>query len=312
MKNKGFSIIELLITIVIVALIMSAAYYTYTTIFRGMKEEGESTELQMEKVIGLELLRLDIEHAGYGVGNTTDKIIEWNNGLIIRSTLNNSNQDTFGWVICREIAGSSSSIKDERKNTSTNMVFIDALTGNYITVANACPVTGSDGIYIGFPIQTGANSCNVGGTNTCNTITYSLSTDQPLTHCNPNTRNLLRKINDGNGIPLLSCVSDFAVSFDIDDDEDGIPDRTEVCKGSSTCNIPTDNNAIRNQIIRINFYAVMQEGGLNKDYYYRGSNPITIDGITLNLPANHLHYRWKVIKLTVKPRGMFGGIIGAK
>ena len=312
MKSRGFSILELLITIVIVALIMSAAYYTYTTIFRGMKEESESTELQMEKIIGLELLRLDLEHAGYGVGNTSDKIIEWNNGLIIRSTLNNSNQDTFGWVICREISGSSNMIRDERKKTSASMVFIDTSTGNYITVANSCPVKGSDGIYIGFPIQSNADSCDVGGTKTCNTITYSLSTDQPLSHCNPNTRNLLRKINSGTGIPVLSCVSDFAVSFDIDDNEDGIPDRTEVCKGSSTCNIPTDNNAIRNQVIRINFYAVMQEGGLNKDYYYRGSNPITIDGITLNLPSDYLHYRWKVIKLTVKPRGMFGGIIGAK
>ncbi|WP_456465227.1 PilW family protein [Persephonella sp.] len=312
MRNKGFSIIELLITIVIVALIMSAAYYTYTTIFRGMKEEGESVELQMEKVIGLELLRLDIEHAGYGIGNTTDKIIEWNNGLIIRSTLNNSNQDTFGWVICREISGSSSLIRDERKNTSVNMVFIDTLTGNYITVANSCPTTGSNGIYIGFPIESGADSCNVGGTNTCNTITYTLSTNQPLSHCNPNTRNLLRKINNGSGIPILSCVSDFAVSFDIDDDDDGIPDRSEVCRGTATCNIPSDNNNIRNQIIRINFYAVMQEGGLNKDYSYRGGNQITIDGINLNLPSNYLHYRWKVIKLTVKPRGMFGGIIGAK
>ena len=311
MKNKGFSIIELLITIIIVALIMSAAYYTYTTIFRGMKEESESTELQMEKLIGLELIRLDIEHAGYGVGNTTDKILEWDNGLIIRSTLNNSNQDTFGWVICREISGNSNLIKDERKNSSANMVFINALTGNYISVSSSCPITGSDGIYIGFPIQNSANSCEVGGVKTCNTIKYKLSTTQPLSHCNPHTRNLLRKVNAGNGISVLSCISDFAVSFDIDDNDDGIPDRTVVCPGSS-CNLPTDNNAIRNQIIRINFYAVMQEGGLNKDYYYRGNNPITIDGITLNLPSDYEHYRWKVIKITVKPRGMFGGIIGAK
>lgn len=68
-RDKGYSIIEVLITLFIVSLILSAAYFTYVSIFKSMKGESESVELQMEKIVGLELLRLDLEHVGYGIGN---------------------------------------------------------------------------------------------------------------------------------------------------------------------------------------------------------------------------------------------------
>ena len=311
--SKGFSLIELLITLVIIGIILSAAYFTYTSIFRSMKEESESTELQIEKTIGLEILRLDLEHIGYGIAkNVSDKIIEWDNGLKIRSTLNNSNLDTLGWVLCQ----SNTKQIDERENKDTSLVFIDTISGNYISISKNCPSSSINTIFIGFPISSNANSCDFSGTKVCNTIIYTLSKNQDLKRCNKNTKNLLRKVNDGEGIPILSCVADFAVSFDIDNDNDSIPDRTEICRpvpsSNSTCTLPENNTEIRNKIIRVNFYALVQEGGLNKDYYYTGDNPIIIDNIELKLPDNYEHYRWKVIKLSVKPLGMFGGKIGAK
>ena len=302
MRKNGFSILELLITLVIVSLIMSAAYYTYTEIFRGMKEESESVELQMEKVIGTELLRLDAEHLGYGVGyDSTDKIVEWNGSeLTIRSTLNNTRQETFGWVLCAD----GTMVADERKDpTNNNIVYISTITGAYSSVVNdgSCPATG---VHVGFPFVTEATACSVGGTNTCNTIKYRLSGSDLPAHCNPNTKNLLRVVNNDSGDPLISCVADFKVSFELDTDKDG---QIDCVTTSSSCSLPTSNSELSKQVKRVNLYILMQEGGLNKNYTYPGSNP-TIDGITLNLPANYLHYRWKVIKISVKPMGLFGGV----
>ncbi|WP_029523356.1 prepilin-type N-terminal cleavage/methylation domain-containing protein [Persephonella sp. KM09-Lau-8] len=308
-NKKGFTIIEILVTLIIVALLLSAAYFTYIKIFGSYKEESESIEQQLEKVVGLELLRLDLEHIGYGVAyDATDKIIEWNNTqhiLTIRSTLNNTNQSTFGWILCAD----GSLINDERKDTSNNnIVFIDTLTGLYNSVVTSltCP---SIGVHIGFPIATNANSCQVGSTNTCNTITYRKTNSNLPSHCNPNTFDLLRAVNGGSGNPLLHCIVDFVVTFDLDTDNDGTADSFGQNQPATDTNGngQIDNSEIRAQLKRINFYAVMQEGGLNADYVYPSSS-INIDGITFNLPANYQHYRWKVIKISVRPTGMFGGL----
>lgn len=308
-NKKGFTIIEILVTLIIVALLLSAAYFTYIKIFGSYKEESESIEQQLEKVVGFELLRLDLEHIGYGVAyDATDKIIEWNNTqhiLTIRSTLNNTNQSTFGWILC----ANGSLINDERKDTSNNnIVFIDTLTGLYNSVVTSltCP---SIGVYIGFPISTNANSCQVGSTNTCNTITYRKTNSNLPAHCNPNTFDLLRAVNGGSGNPFLHCIVDFVVTFDLDTDNDGTADSFGQNQPAidTNGNGQIDNSEIRAQLKRINFYAVMQEGGLNADYVYPSSS-ISIDGITFNLPANYQHYRWKAIKISVRPTGMFGGL----
>lgn len=302
---KGYTIVEILITLFIVSILLSASYFLYVNIFRGTKEESESTELQMEKVIGLEILRLDIEHLGYGIAkDATDKILEYdynNKILTIRSTMNNTDKSSIGWVLCKN-----GTLYDGRFDTSNKrIVYIDVVSGNYYNVVEdgSCPSTG---IYVGFPIGNSANSCFVNSKPTCNTIIYKLSDTQNLSHCNPNTGNLLRIVNNSiTGEPILSCIADFKVTFDLDTNGDGVID----CNTKNTnCPLPTKNDDIRNQVKKVNVYILMQEGGLNKDYYYSGGSPI-IDGIALQLPQNYQHYRWKAIKISVIPQGMYGRAI---
>lgn len=304
--KRGFSLVEALITLFIVSVLASAVYYTYTTLFRGTKASTESVELQIEKSIGLELLRLDLEHLGYGVArDATDKILDWDSDsktLTIRSTINNTNESTIGWVLC--VNGIMSI--DARKDTSNgNLVFIDTSTENYSSAVTngTCPASG---VFLGFPFQTGANACDVGGTDTCTTIVYSLSSTNLPDHCHPDTKNLLRAVNDGNGNPVLSCVADFRVRFDLDTNGDGKIDcSTDSCL---TDVVPATNDLIRTQLKNIHVYVLVQEGGLNKEYTYTGGNPV-VDGITLQLPSsNYEHYRWKAYKISIKPMGMFGGI----
>ncbi len=305
-KNKGYSLIEVLITLFIVSLILSAAYFTYVSIFKSMKGESESVELQMEKIVGLELLRLDLEHVGYGIGKpltlSSDYLIleSINDGkdLLIRSTMNNTNNATIGWVLCNNNAGSDP-IHSELEIPNDNLVFVDneGFVAGFVN-DGLCP---SDGILVGFPFDPASTGC--GGT--CSEIVYYLSSTNLPSHCHPQTYNLLRKVDSSTGgNPLLSCVSDFKFTIDLDTDDDNVVDITDQ---------PVDNtipaNDLRLQLKRINVYMLIQEGGFNPDYEFKNyssdseGNFISINGIKLYLPSSpdFKYYRWKVIKISVKP-----------
>ncbi|WP_457623150.1 PulJ/GspJ family protein [Persephonella sp.] len=307
MNKKGYSLVEVLITLFIVSLILGAAYFTYISIFKGMKEESESVELQMEKIVGLELLRLDLEHTGYGVGKpktTGDyRILETKamtprDGLLIRSTLNNTNNKTIGWVLCNN-SGGNDPIRDETSAPNDNYVFIDN-EGYIVATVNdgLCP---NDDLLIGFPFDSASTGCD----NTCTEILYYLSNTNLPSHCNKKTYNLLRKVNNsGGGNPLLSCVADFKFRVDLDTDLDNVVDLKNQQLTNSIS--PTD---LRYQLKKIHVYILIQEGGFNPDYEFKNFNSdsdgkyIPIDGVKLYLPntPDFKHYRWKAIKMSVKP-----------
>jgi len=49
----------------------AAVYITFTSILSDSKNLPKEVEAEFEKLIGGELLRLDLEHAGYGVFKST-------------------------------------------------------------------------------------------------------------------------------------------------------------------------------------------------------------------------------------------------
>ncbi|WP_457642419.1 pilus assembly FimT family protein [Persephonella sp.] len=307
-KDKGYSIIEVLITLLIVSLILSAAYFTYISIFKSVKGESETVELQMERIVGLELLRLDLEHTGYGIGKPLTIADEYRilekidmtpvPGLMIRSTLNNTNNATIGWVLCNNNEGNDP-IKMELEAGNENLVFVDNegfIVGS--VTDGLCP---TNGILIGFPYDPASTGCN----GTCTEILYYLSNTNLPKHCHSGTYNLLRKVNNAaGGNPLLSCVADFRFTVDLDTDDNNIVDLRDQ---------PLDNtisaNDLRLQLKRINVYLLIQEGGFNPDYRFKNyqsdskGNYIAVDGQKLYLPdsSDFIYYRWKVVKISVKP-----------
>jgi prepilin-type N-terminal cleavage/methylation domain-containing protein len=66
-QHKGFTLIELLVSMVMFVLVIAAASQVFTTMVTQFKQQGKIQETQIEGLIGLELLRHDIEHAGYGL-----------------------------------------------------------------------------------------------------------------------------------------------------------------------------------------------------------------------------------------------------
>ena len=66
-SKSGFTLIELLITMVIFVLVLSAGSQIFTGLLTQFKQQSKIAETNIEGIVGLEILRQDIEHAGYGL-----------------------------------------------------------------------------------------------------------------------------------------------------------------------------------------------------------------------------------------------------
>lgn len=66
-RDHGFSYIELLVVMVIMGVVLTEGSSMFVNLMRGYKQQSKITETNIEGIIGLELLRRDIESAGYGL-----------------------------------------------------------------------------------------------------------------------------------------------------------------------------------------------------------------------------------------------------
>ncbi|MDQ7038293.1 MAG: prepilin-type N-terminal cleavage/methylation domain-containing protein [Aquificota bacterium] len=327
--RRGFTLIEILVAVLIVSLILGAAYITYITVIRGFGRETRSAETQIEVAAGLELMRLDIEHAGYGIGeDQPDLPLEFDpatNTLTVRSVLNNTRLirdtvtgDPIHWSLVEcQGPGLIPVVKagDDITNipSNTGLVFLGAASRIHVgtTADGTCP---GAGVFVAMPYDTGvANGCT---DQFCNIIRYFLSGTQNLTTCNPNTRNLLRAVGNSPGNPLINCVADVRFTFDVDRDGDGVVDVRDGDFSSLDVNGDTAVTAeeVRGHLKTVNVYILLQEGGFDRDYNFRnfrtcsvvptdprfsGDCVVTETGVELNLPLDFRNYRWKVLKLSV-------------
>ena len=331
--KRGFTVIELLVGIAIFLLVVGAAYVTYISILKGFTRESKSVETQMEIVAGLEIVRLDVEHAGFGIGeDQPDLSVEGSTGgrtLTVRSVLNTTNliRDTVTgepvfWALVECASSGSAPTLISGDNISglpngTGMVFIGAANKHYIgQTAGTCPDSGT---FVAIPYDTSvASGCT---TQFCNGITYQLSTSQNLSSCNENTRNLLRAVGSGQGAPILNCVADVRFTFDIDSNGDGSVD---VRDGDfSSLDVNGDSvvspDEVRMYLKSVNVYVLIQEGGFDREFSF--NNAVACSGtpyearlssdcvrvnsaVELFLPLNYRNYRWKVLKLSVKPMNL--------
>ncbi len=296
--RKGITLVELLIVIAIIVVFFGIIYKVYTQTVKTSTQQSYVLKTQLETLTGLELLRLDLEHAGYGISkDETSNIIEWDKSsrrLVIRSILNNTNSKTQNWALVDCSSGSpkilSSGGNIEKKQP---VVYLD-LDKSFVANSNlsTCP---KNSLLLAFPYEGNISSGCL--KQFCNKITYKLTNiTNSVSVCNPNTKNLTRAVGNSNGFPLISCIADFLVTFDYDKNGNGIIESNERNQDLSTfsCNYKDCF-----KLKQINIYLLIQEG--KKDLSYECSGNTTIDGISLQLPPDYQHYRWKVIKLSIIP-----------
>ena len=286
----------------IVLIVLTAAYQTYTQLLGDFVVESSSSEAQMETVVNTNILRLDIAHAGYGIRRDTsnDRPITWDNSsktLTIRSTINNLEEETLGWILCHN----GNRVQDNNDSSLNTYVFLDQDKLYESHGSSSCP---SSGIHIGYPYDSGSAAATAGCSDQpCYGTTYELSSTQNLDDCADGTGNLQRSasvpVSGGtNWDPVISCVADWQVAFELDTTDDGMLDTF------STDVSPLSVNDLYEQVEQVHVYALVQEGSYDRDFEFSGNR--TVDGITLDNSGvtNFSHYRWKTMKLSVKPQDM--------
>jgi prepilin-type N-terminal cleavage/methylation domain-containing protein len=66
-KQDGFTLVELMVTMVVFVLVIASASSIFTAVLTQFKQQSKIAETNIEGIVGLELLRADIEQAGYGL-----------------------------------------------------------------------------------------------------------------------------------------------------------------------------------------------------------------------------------------------------
>ncbi|HEX8949262.1 MAG TPA: prepilin-type N-terminal cleavage/methylation domain-containing protein [Dissulfurispiraceae bacterium] len=100
-EQSGFSMIEMLIVMTLFVIILGITVNTSTLIFNQSAQQAKGAEAQMESVVGLEMLRRDLEQAGYGLPWSFQSTITYNEASV--SPASNYNDSTGG--VPRAVAG---------------------------------------------------------------------------------------------------------------------------------------------------------------------------------------------------------------
>jgi hypothetical protein len=132
------------------------------------------------------------------------------------------------------------------------------------------------------------------------------------TRCAPNTTSLFKAvINQSNGargtiMPLLDCVANMQVVFNLDRDGDGVTDGyTDVLTDLSTVALTAEQ--IRDQVKEVRVYILAHEGQKDPSYTHPETvirvGEAGIGGELFDVETN-VNYRWKLYILVVKPRNL--------
>lgn len=216
-KSKGFTIVELLVVLAIISIISLAILSLFQFVLRSFDKEYKKLVSQLEFTSALELLRVDLNHAGYGIAKDLGiNVLDWdllNKILVIRSSINITNRKTRGWLFidCRNDIFNVKVDDREEKLSDQDLVFTDT---NRNFVANGkygnCPDTS---IMIAFPLDTNYTLCNG---QYCYEIKYKFI-DSKDNSCGPGNYSLVRSVNDSNGEIIINCVRNPQVYIDYTD-----------------------------------------------------------------------------------------------
>lgn len=89
-NQKGFTLVELIITMAVFLLVIAAASRIFTGLLTQFKQQSKVIETNIEGVVGLELLRYDLEQAGYGIPAAIGAAIAYNEAVTPADVYNDS------------------------------------------------------------------------------------------------------------------------------------------------------------------------------------------------------------------------------
>ncbi|WP_022851354.1 PilW family protein [Limisalsivibrio acetivorans] len=307
---KGFSLVELLVVLGISGILITALYTTYIKLYSGYKQGTKIVESQVEGIINSEIIRTDIQNAGFGIGDgetktgTTNPLypIEWDGtNLTIYSTYNRLDNKTHGYALLKcidNVTNDICEIESDKRDPAhyDGLKVISTINDNEISYVLGT-VTSPDFYALGFPYDdSGVNPDKYVA------IPYFLSKDcngddvsDLAARCNPNTDVLCRGT-----VPLVDCVADVRAFAGYIDNATGDIIYDEFS------NI---GNSDLNDVHRFMLYVLVQEGQRDNDFdfgrdtmvgQFNFSGDNISDSVSLDLPDGGENYRWNIINVDVK------------
>lgn len=384
-STKGLSLVEIVLVMGIFMFIIIISSQAFNSILSISTQQTKSAESDTQGILGLEMLRVDLEHAGYGLpwllnfqaafeesqaelgshapgidpgsfndshnaSADTNKVPRalqagvsstGSDYLVLKSTLlglGDANSTSKKWAYVGGV-GTAARLKpwsgnnfavgekvitlnSQTKRLISNSAIATAADFSYaITAANMMPPAPPDApvdfrppsetpLYLVYGVSA-ASSLRV----PYNRVDYYVKRDtsEMPSRCAPGTGLLYKAVmNHPDGsftkYPLMECVADMQVVFNLDTNGDGGADAFFNHSGLNSLSA----KEIREQLKLINVYVVAHEGGKDSGFSYDKGKDLAVGegfGRTLDLeaavaPENYRNYRWKTYKLSVTPKNI--------
>jgi prepilin-type N-terminal cleavage/methylation domain-containing protein len=384
-RQAGFTMVELIVTMAIFVITIAAVSAIFVPLFNQFKQQSKIAETNIEGMVGLEILRHDIEHAGFGLpwvlqpgltitsyseasAVTTspipapnsyndggslplnpprgilsdDNVLNGSDYLVIKSTAVGINGAAGKYTDVIGTGGGGSTVKswgnpadDLNENDRTIVLILSRGENNQRILVNK--VAAYTALFKGgtdFPTDYSPGTAGdlfliYGITNDqtvadlrmpFNRADYYISRVAGTTipaRCAPGTGILMKSVieqktgNRGNGIPLLDCVADFQVAFDLDTSipPDGIIEAhgTEDISGLTA-------QQIREQVKTVRVYMLAHEGQKDISFTYANTDICVGEVIAtgcspgrsydLTTITDYTHYRWRVYTLVAQTKNL--------
>ncbi len=338
-NDKGFTLIELVITMLIAVVVLAGAASLFGNVLNLFKQQGKIVESGMDRAVGLEILRKDIEHAGYGLPWSFQDTIAYNEAA--SGLLNDAPASAPRAILTSPGSGLNGSdrliVKSDRVGkdeagtrwtivSSTGAVrawapdppYVNLRATDRVTVLTmgVTDDTRRSLVFSGSSYSTTFNNLagfaptNPGETRVVYGIDGSTNLRMPFNRaeyyidsslrparCAPNTGALVKGVvSQANGalgtpLPLLDCVADMQVTFDLDANNDGVFDT------SSDDITALSADQIRDEVKTVRLVILAHEGQRDEAYTHPASS-IVVGGHTV---AVDVKYRWRLYTLTIDP-----------
>ncbi len=371
LSRAGFSFLELLISLAILAIVIGIPLKIFVhEVKRTVKEVGISKKT-LEDIPALEVIRKDIETAGFGlpwdlngilyseatslatglysfaptlfndspanapraIVGKRDKIGNQFSYLVLKGSILGLSKASNHWTYIDNngdlnIWPSLTTANYNNLKQGDNVILLQAsdrsLVGGsmYFTITQDASSSDTNPLDYGLPpLQSsvyliyGINN-SITGSPTLrapfNRVDYRLySQSNSPSDCASGTYTLARAImrqTDGAIVsyPLLHCVADFQVYFELDTNGDGVIDK---CTQDLT---PFSALQIRQELKEVRVFLLVQNGIKDVNYNFPYSTVFVGDNTTLCTPQNfnmtripdYQHYRWKVLSVVAIPKDL--------
>jgi prepilin-type N-terminal cleavage/methylation domain-containing protein len=334
--SYGFTLVEILVSIAIFAIIATAVYAAFIAQMKHSTREYKIAESEMEVGIARNIIERDLAVTGFGIaddysgftGFTIPRVASISTSpytlTLTGTALGINSRSTQAWSFITDVPAGVPAFQEwndarEKLRANDYVILMNPSTktllgnpGNWsfrynsantdLTPALANPNVGT--------LVYGLSESSTVPTQPYCAVAYSLG-GTPPSACAPGTSNLLRAESVTSAAPaggnqLLACVRDFQVSFGLDTDNNGTIDSWDS-DGTSSDNTNFTPKELKKAIKQIKMYILTQAS--NRDFTYTYPNAsvrVGEDSIStghiINLTSDQRRYRWKLVTISVTPR----------